>query len=140
MSEDNYRQLKPLLSVVIVIVTLFGLMFLHMEERRIGYSILKLNREQKRLAEEKREGEIALAKVTRPQHVEKIASSKFTLKKIQASQIIHLQGPALTPEDTANKPKKMSIVLTHPMASAQAETVSANSNLSATSKTNVKKQ
>ncbi len=61
-----------------------------MEERRLGYVILKLTREQRQTLEEKREKSIQLAKITRPQHVEKMATSRFTMKKIQANQIIHL--------------------------------------------------
>ena len=61
-----------------------------MEERRLGYVILKLTREQKQVIEEKREKTIQLAKITRPQHIEKMAASRFTLKKVQANQIINL--------------------------------------------------
>ena len=63
-----------------------------MEERRLGYVILKMTREQRQVVDEKREKTMNLAKVTRPQQVEKLAQNKLTLKKIQASQIIHLSG------------------------------------------------
>lgn len=63
-----------------------------MEERRLGYSVLKLSREYKKIQEEKYEREIKLVKITRPQLLESLAYSKFTLKKIQADQIIHLSG------------------------------------------------
>jgi hypothetical protein len=61
-----------------------------MEERRLGYVILKLTREQRATIEEKRAATMQLAKITRPQHIEKMAASRFTLKKVQANQIIHL--------------------------------------------------
>ena len=84
--------MKPFFSILIIIGTLFSLVFMQMEERRLGYAILKLTREQRQVIEEKREKTMNLAKVTRPQHVEKMAQSKFTLKKVQANQIIHLSG------------------------------------------------
>lgn len=93
MSRENIRQLKPFLSVLIIILTLFSIVFLQMEERRVGYSVLKITRELKKVHEERRVKEIALAKVTRPQLLESVAQQKFTLKKIQANQIIHLSGP-----------------------------------------------
>lgn len=92
MSSDNFRQLKPFCSVLILIFTFFSLVFLQMEERRLGYSVLKLSREHKKVLEDKHVREIQLVKVTRPQLVEHMAQSKFTLKKIQADQIIHLSG------------------------------------------------
>ncbi|MNJ99793.1 hypothetical protein D3C87_175740 [compost metagenome] len=97
MSRENIKQLKPFLSVLIIIATLFSIVFLQMEERRMGYSVLKLTREFKKVQEEKRTKEISLAKITRPQLLESMAQQKFTLKKIQANQIIHLSGTVETP-------------------------------------------
>jgi len=85
-------RLKPFFSILFIIGTLFSLVFLQMEERRLGYAILKSTREQRQIVEEKRERAVKLAKFTRPQNVERMAQSRFTLKKIQANQIIHLTG------------------------------------------------
>jgi hypothetical protein len=93
MSSENLKQLKPFFSILLIISTLFSIVFLQMEERRIGYSVLKLTRQHKKVLEEKRTKEISLAKVTRPQLLESVAQQKFTLKKVQANQIIHLMGP-----------------------------------------------
>lgn len=103
MSSENFKQLKPFFSIVLIIFTLFSIVFLQMEERRVGYSVLKLTREYKRIWEEKRVKEISLAKVTRPQLLESVAQEKFTLKKVQASQIIHLTGPISTIDSDKNK-------------------------------------
>jgi hypothetical protein len=97
MRRRDIRQLKPFLSVVLIIGTFFTIMILQMEERRMGYSVLKLTREYKKVQEEKRTKEISLAKVTRPQLLDHVAQSKFTLKKVQANQIIHLSGPVDKP-------------------------------------------
>lgn len=98
MSRESIQNIKPFLSVLIIICSLFTVVFLQMEERRIGYQVLKLTRDFKKTSELKRTKEIALAKVTRPQLLESMAHSKFTLKKVQANQIVHLAGPAL-PQD-----------------------------------------
>ncbi|MGE5086583.1 MAG: histidine kinase [Bacillota bacterium] len=98
MSKENFRQLKPFLSILVIIFTLFAIVFLQMEERRMGYVVLKLTREYKKVLEEKRTREISLAKITRPQLLDHVAQQKFTLKKVQANQIIHLTGDvAATP-------------------------------------------
>ena len=100
MSSSNFRQLKPFFSILLIIATLFSIVFLQMEERRMGYSVLKLTREHKKVSEDKRVKEITLAKITRPQLLDTMAQQKFTLKKIQANQIIHLSGAIL---DTGSK-------------------------------------
>ena len=86
------QDLKPFLSVLFIISTLFILAFMRMEERRLGYVILKLTHTQRQVVEEKRTKTMELARLMRPQHVEKMAQSHFTLKKIQSNQIIHLTG------------------------------------------------
>ncbi|MBX2994471.1 MAG: histidine kinase [Bdellovibrionaceae bacterium] len=92
MQLKDWAPLKPFFSVVLIISTLFFLVFLQMEERRMGYEILKVTRVQKRMMEERRVKEMQLAKLTRPQAVERAATSRLTLRKVQASQIIHLSG------------------------------------------------
>lgn len=84
------QQLKPILSLTIIISTLFSIVFLQMEETRRSYAILKLTREQRKIIGERRDKAMQLAKLTRPQHVERMAQSKLTLKKIQDNQIIHM--------------------------------------------------
>lgn len=88
--------MKPFVSILFIIGTLFSLVFLQMEERRLGYAILKLTREQRQIVEEMRAKSMQLAKITRPQHVERMAQSRLTLQKVQANQIIHLSGAQLS--------------------------------------------
>lgn len=92
MSSDELKTVKPVISVSMIIMTLFAVVFLQMEERRLGYSLLKINREYRKISEVKKTKEIQLAKVTRPQWVEKMAASKFTLKRAESHQIILLPG------------------------------------------------
>ncbi len=93
MSSKEIGKFKPVISVSLIILTLFGVVFLQMEERRLGYVLLKVTREYRQVLESKKNKEIQLAKATRPQWVEKMASARFTLKKAQASQIILLPNP-----------------------------------------------
>jgi hypothetical protein len=79
-----------------------SVVFFQMEERRIGYAILKLNKEHRKVIEEKRVKTMQLAKLTRPQHIERVAESKLTLRKVQNSQIIHLTGSSLAAQKGAN--------------------------------------
>jgi hypothetical protein len=84
------KQLKPFLSLSFVILTLFGLVFIKMEERRLSYVVLKLTKEHKKTIEIKKQKEIILAKLTRPQLLENMAKQKLTLKRVTPAQIIHL--------------------------------------------------
>lgn len=97
----NASQWRPLLSLFFITLTLLLIVFLQMEERRIGYQILRDTKEFKRFAVEFREKEIAFAKVTRPQLLESLAQRKFTLKKLQSNQVIHLTGASFPNSDEA---------------------------------------
>lgn len=93
MSSEKVFQLKPLLSILIIVICFFSLAFFQMEERRLGYSLLKLNRDHREKLEQKRSLEVQLAKITKPQLLDQVAQSRLTLKKLQSNQIIHLSGP-----------------------------------------------
>ena len=91
-NNTELRQLKPFMSVLFIILTLLGIVFVKMEERRISYVVLKMTHEHKKAIEIKKQKEIQLAKLTRPQLLENVATKKLTLKRATASQIIHLNA------------------------------------------------
>ncbi|MFN3697179.1 MAG: hypothetical protein ACK4VO_07040 [Pseudobdellovibrio sp.] len=90
MNSEHIRQLKPFCSVLFLVVTLFMMVFLKMEERRMSYVVLKQTREFKKNKELLKQKEFQLAKLTRPQLVETVAKEKLTLKRATQAQIIHL--------------------------------------------------
>lgn len=94
--REDFSDIKPVLSILFIVSTLLSIVFFQMDERRLGYAILKENRELKKTQQVKRQKEIALMRITRPQMVENLAQEKLTLKRIQPKQIIHLTGVAMT--------------------------------------------
>ena len=96
LKSEDLAPLKPFLSVFLIVCSMFIVVFAKMEERRIGYNVLKLTHEQRVAVEEKRIKVLALAKLIRPQHIEKVAQDRFTLKKVQNKQIIHLIGSPIS--------------------------------------------
>lgn len=66
------------------------IVFMKMEERRMGYIALKLRKEHKALSHQLRMREIQLAKTTRPQRLDDVAQNQFLLQRTQAEQIIQL--------------------------------------------------
>lgn len=82
--------LGPFLSVMMLIGTLLFLVFLQMEERRLGYVLFRLEKQQRILTDKKWKSEVLLTKLTRPQLVEKMAQRNLTLKKIASHQVIHM--------------------------------------------------
>lgn len=90
MSSNELRQLKPFLSILFITTTLLGIVFVKMEERRISYVVLKLTKEHRKTIEVQKQKEILLAKLTRPQLLENVATQKLTMKRATASQIIQL--------------------------------------------------
>jgi len=103
MSRSQVYQLRPFVSIVFIISTLFIVVFFQMEERRLGYQVLKLNKEHKNKISEFREKEIQLAKTTRPQLMDSIAQRKFTFRKVQANQVIHITGNLVVGNPNLNK-------------------------------------
>ncbi|MBK7960909.1 MAG: histidine kinase [Bdellovibrionales bacterium] len=95
MNSKKYSHLKPFLSLSFIILSLFLVVFFQMEERRIGYSVLKLSAAHKAVIELRRNREIQLARLTRPQRLDQMAQAKLTLKRTQASQIVYLPGLVL---------------------------------------------
>lgn len=90
MSSNEIRQLKPFLSLLFIFTTLLGIVFIKMEERRLSYVVLKMTKDHKKVIEIQKQKEISLAKLTRPQLMENLATRRVALKRVTASQIIHL--------------------------------------------------
>ena len=92
MYKSKLAELRPFLSVLVIISSLFSVVFIKMEVRRVGYSVLKESRSYKKLNDEKRKLVIQLARVTRPARLRKIAVSQLTLDDAKIGQVIQMAG------------------------------------------------
>jgi hypothetical protein len=92
MSKQQLDQFRPLMSVLIIIFSLFALVFLQMEVRRMGYVVLKQSREYKTLLDRTRAQTMDYAKMTRPERVRDMAVNRLTLNEAKSGQIIHMAG------------------------------------------------
>ena len=90
MSQKTMNDLRPFISTGVIIIALFTLVFFKMEVRRVGYSVLKLARQERRLRDAHREQIVQLAKITRPERLQSVAQSRLTLKKAESGQIIQM--------------------------------------------------
>jgi cell division protein FtsL len=90
MSQKTMDDLKPFFSMGIIIITLFTVVFFKMEVRRVGYVVLKLARQERRLRDQHREQIVQLAKITRPERLQNVAQSRLTLKAAERGQIIQM--------------------------------------------------
>lgn len=87
-----WTELKPFVSVLFLIGTLFSLVLLKMEVRRMGYSVLKATKEVQQLKDQNRLLSMEYARLIRPEHVRKYAMSHLTLNYARNGQIIQLTG------------------------------------------------
>lgn len=92
MSREDIQELKPFLSLIIIVTTLFVVAFMKMEVRRLGYVVLKTTKQYKTLKDQQLLKTMDLARVTRPDHVRRYAISRLTLNEAQSGQIIQLVG------------------------------------------------
>lgn len=91
----NKSDLKPFLSVILIIVSLLCIVFSKMEVRRQGYLLLKTSRLYKTRLEERRMNEMVLAKLTRPDRIEQYAQNRLSLRRADRGQIIQLAGQTI---------------------------------------------
>ncbi len=90
VSTEKGREIAPFISLVIAVMALFTCVFCKMELRRVGYSVLKLTREERQMKDHERLAMIQLAKMTRPERLQAVAQARLTLKKAEAGQIIQM--------------------------------------------------
>jgi hypothetical protein len=82
----------PMVSVSILISSLFLVVFLQMEVRRLGYVVWKKSRDLKVRTDENRLLGAEYAKTLRPSRLQEVAARRLTLVEPRAGQIIHMSG------------------------------------------------
>ena len=92
MSKKQVKTFKPFLSVIILMSFVFVFAFIKMENRRMGYSFLKLAKKEKQLRNQQREKVLRLAKMTGPERVQLLVSQNLPMKKASSGQIIQMTG------------------------------------------------
>ncbi len=95
MIQSRLNELKPFFSVLILVATLFTMVILKMEVRRMGYAVLKATQEYRKLRDHHRLMSMEYAQLTRPDRVRKYATSRLTLVDARNGQIIQLAGQTL---------------------------------------------
>ena len=95
MKKIKYHDLTPFISVAFLVCTLFSLVFLKMEVRRIGYSLLKKVRIYNQMQDSYRMKSLDYAKFTSPEKLREMALRHLTLKEAKFGQIIHMSGESV---------------------------------------------
>ena len=90
--SETRREYAPFASLLIIVFCLFSVVFCKMEVRRMGYSVLKLSREERKMRDLDRQQMIQLAKITRPERLQQVAQARLTLKRAEFGQIIQMSG------------------------------------------------
>ncbi len=101
--ENTTSSYRSLISLVIIIGSLFSLAFLQMEERRQSYHVLKLNRELKKTMETRRSLEVKRLNALRPQKIEKEIQTRTALNHASSEQIIHLPSIPVSTSVSSNE-------------------------------------
>lgn len=87
---------RQLVSLLIIISSLFVLVFVKMEVRRLGYSILKATRINRDLVADHRIKQMNYARLSRPDRIESYAQTYLALHKAQKNQIIPMTPGRVT--------------------------------------------
>ncbi len=86
----RWGNIAPFISVAMIMSFLFFIAFSKMEVRRLGYSVWKLSREERRLRDVERDLQIQVAKAMRPERLSAVAQTKLTLRRAERGQIIQM--------------------------------------------------
>ena len=84
--------LKPFLSVSIFLLSLFAVVYIKMENRRMGYVLLDLAEKEKQMTQKQRLALVNLARMTSPERVRKIATTQLTFQNAKEGQVIRVAG------------------------------------------------
>jgi hypothetical protein len=95
MSAQSIKSLRPFLSILIFICTLFTMAFFKMEVRRLGYSLLRVSRVEKAAKDQQRLQNIAFYRLTQPGRIENLAQTRLALSKASEGQLVHVAGKLL---------------------------------------------
>lgn len=84
--------LRPFFSIMMIIVSLFLIVFVKMEARRINYSILRQSRQHQILSDRYHKDLMAYLKLTQGSKITDMARSQLTLDQARKGQVILLVG------------------------------------------------
>ena len=84
--------IRPFISVFFILATLFTIVFIRMENRRMGYAIFDLAQKEKFETQKQRVALVNLARMTSPERVRKLATEKFTFQSAKEGQVIRVTG------------------------------------------------
>ena len=90
MSQQQVKSIKPFISILLVMGFLFTYALIKMENRRLGYSFVKLAQQEKQLRNQQREKVVQLARKTGPGRVQLLATQRLPMKKAGTGQIIQM--------------------------------------------------
>ena len=86
------ENIKPFFSVFILLLSLFAIVYVKMENRRMGYVLLELAEKEKRTTQRQRLSMVSLARMTSPERVRKIATTQLTFQNAKQGQVIRVAG------------------------------------------------
>jgi cell division protein FtsL len=88
--KKTLTNLKPFLSVFFILATLFSVVFVRMENRRMGYEIYDLAEKEKHETQKQRVALLNLARMTSPERVRKLATERLTFQSAKEGQVIRV--------------------------------------------------
>ncbi len=84
--------LRPFFSIMVIIISLFLIVFVKMEARRINYSILRQSRQYRMLSDRYYKDLMDYLQLTQGSRLNDIARSQLTLDRARKGQVILLVG------------------------------------------------
>ena len=92
MGPQRIGELKPFISVLLIITTLFAVVFLKMEVRNQGYMVWKRARVYKQMKDQHRLKVMEYARLKSPVRLSRQVQKKMTYVEKELAQVIQISG------------------------------------------------
>ena len=92
MSRTDMGELKPFISILLIITTLFTVVFLKMEVRSQGYAVWKRARTYKKMKDSHRLKVMEYARLKSPIRLSRRIQKKMTDVDAELAQVIQMSG------------------------------------------------
>jgi cell division protein FtsL len=83
---------KEFISLALIFLSLLAVVWVHVEERRLGYELLKLSNQLETSLQRKSYLELEYAKLVRPKDLSEKAAQRLTLERLRPEQVIFIDS------------------------------------------------
>jgi hypothetical protein len=95
--KPTLEEIAPIFSMCLIVACLLGVVLMKMQERQLGYSVLKMSRQFRELSEQRKWLEIQHAKSIKLDKLQNMVARKPALRRTETQQVIYMNDELSMP-------------------------------------------